>query len=289
MKSASEIRHKEAAVLIRAVENLFRKLVKFLVGRISLKKLQQILRYVFVEEAEKKLRSENSYKNVSLTKLALTTGLDTRTLTKIRNSKEYGKSLSNESSFLRDLAPGASILDEWSSNSSYVNRGGAPRPLRISGGAPSFESLFNKTSKARGVTYKSLLDRLIESRSVNIDEGGNVHLVSKSYLPAEFSDELGAIEMGFSAIGNLVDTVTSNIFALEKGDERLFQRGAWTYRLNASKRDLLKSELSSLLEETEHQARKIIEDYEDDSEPNALITAGASLFYFEETDSPKLD
>ena len=79
-------RYEEASTLTRAVENLLRKLICFLVGRISLVKLQEIIRYVFIEEIENKLKRERPTKNVPLTQLALLSGLDTRTLTKIRNS-----------------------------------------------------------------------------------------------------------------------------------------------------------------------------------------------------------
>ena len=91
--------------------------------------------------------------------------------------------------------------------------------------------------------------------------------------------------MGFSAIGNLIDTVTRNITALESGGERLFQRGAWTYRLNTDRRDAVKQKLTSLLEETDKKARKLIEDHEDNSDKGGLLTAGVSFFYFEENNS----
>ena len=81
-------RYQEAAMLTRAVENVFRKLIRFLVGRISLVRLQEMIRYIYVEEAEKNLRAENPGKNVPMTRLALVTGLDTRTLVQIRKRLE---------------------------------------------------------------------------------------------------------------------------------------------------------------------------------------------------------
>ena len=40
--------YQEAAILTRAVENVFRKLIRFLVGRISLVRLQEMIRYIYV-------------------------------------------------------------------------------------------------------------------------------------------------------------------------------------------------------------------------------------------------
>jgi len=284
MPKTTDGRHQEAIVLTRAVENLFRKLIKFLIGRISLIRLQEIVRYIFVEEIENKLRLENPTKNVPLTQLALLSGLDTRTLTKIRNSNKYMQPLYQESNFLRVFTPGASILDVWSSKAPYVNTNtGKPKVLDITGNAPSFESLFNESTKSRGVTYKSLLKRLIESESVSLDAvKDKVILVAKSYLPSDSKDKLGAIEMGFSALGNMVDTVTRNIYALESGNERFYQRGAWTYRLNLAQQIKLRSQLKNLLESTDTKARRIIERHEEKFPSPDQITAGISLFYFEE-------
>ena len=58
----------DVAILTRAVENVFRKLVRFLVGRISLVKLQEMIRFIYVEESETKLRQERPNKDIPLTK-----------------------------------------------------------------------------------------------------------------------------------------------------------------------------------------------------------------------------
>jgi hypothetical protein len=285
MPAGPDSLHEEAAVLTRAIESLFRKLIKFLIGKVSLVSLQEIVRYVFVEEIENKLRSDNPSKNIPLTQLALLSGLDTRTLTKIRNSRNYRRPFHREMTFLREFAPGASILDMWGSKPPYINElSGEPLALSVSGRSPSFEELFEECGKSRGVTYQSLLQRLVESGAVSMDANHNeVRLVLKSYLPSHSRDRLGAIEMGFSAVGNMVDTVTSNIIALDNGEERLYQRGAWTYRLNEQNKSDLRTELRNLLEKTDSMARKIIEKYEDSYDNPNQITAGVSSFYFEET------
>jgi hypothetical protein len=280
-----EYRHKESAVLTQAIEQLLRKLISFLVGKVSLVSFQEMVKYLFVEEIENKLRAENPKKNIPLSQLALLSGLDTRTLIKIRNSEQYRRPFFSEVTFLRDSTPGASILDVWSSRPPYVDEtSGLPKILKISGQGVSFESLFDEFGKARGVTYNSLLERLVDSGSVLLNpEASEVSLVTKTYLPSHSKDRLGAIEMGFSAIGNLIDTVTRNINALESGEERFYQRGAWTYRLSEGDKSQLRAELRSLMEETDVEARKIIEKYESPYDDSSQMTAGISQFYFEET------
>ena len=280
----SDGRIKEATILTRAVENYLRRLVRFLVGKVSLLRLQEMIRYIFIDEIENKLRREHPTRNIPLTQLALLSGLDTRTLTKIRNNPKYRQPFHKEANFLKQFVLGASILDEWNSKGQYIDqKSGKPKVLSISGKPPSFESLFLDSTKSRGVTYNSLLSRLIESGAVSQNEAGDkVHLVVNSYLPSDSKDRLGAIEIGFAALGNLTDTVTKNIGALEVNGDRLFQRGAWTYQLNPKNKSDLRRELNLLLEKTDKNARNIIKKYEEEIPSSDHITAGVSYFYFED-------
>ena len=290
MPSARNEQLQDAAVLTRAVENLFRKLIRFLIGRISLVKLQEMIRYIFVEEAENKLKKENPSKNISLTKLALLSGIDTRTLTKVRNSEGYRQPLYRESKFLREFTPGAAILDFWCSRSPFVEpRSGKPKKLKISGEENSFEALFAGCIKGRGVTANSLLQRLAESGAVEIDQQQEtVKLLKPTYLPSSSSDQLGSIQMGFSAIGNMLDTVVHNVESPDTGADRLYQQGAWTYRLSPENREAARQDLRELLADTDAKARKIISQYEDKNTTPEQITSGVSLYYFEESGSAQI-
>jgi hypothetical protein len=283
-KLRSDDRIEEATVLTRSVENHLRKLIRFLVGKVSLLRLQEMIRYIFIDEIENKLRREHPTRNIPLTQLALLSGLDTRTLTKIRNNPKYRRPFHKEANFLKQFVLGASILDEWNTKAPYVDqKSGKPKALKVSGKPPSFESLFLDSTKSRGVTYNSLLSRLIESGAVSQNEAtGKVHLVANSYLPSNSKDRLGAIEIGFSALGNLTDTVVKNISALEVDGNRLFQRGAWTYQLNPDNKTELRRDLNLLLEKTDKNARNIIKKYEEEVPSSDQITAGVSFFYFED-------
>jgi hypothetical protein len=163
------------------------------------------------------------------------------------------------------------------------NKTGEPLELDVSGSPTSFEALFNECIKSRGVTYKSLMRQLIESNSIEFDkQSQKLKLMINAYLPSESKDKLGSIEMGFSALGNLIDTVTRNIDSLESETDRFYQRGAWTYRLSKENSSELRARLKPLLEQTDSKARLIIEQYEDNCSTSDQIRAGVSLFYFEE-------
>ena len=110
MPNISDNRLQEADLLARAVENVFRKLIRFLVGRISLVKLQEMIRFIYIDEAEKMLKAERPGKNVPLTQLALHTGLDTRTLTRVRE-KLYEGEPQYEPKFLSELTPESAVVE----------------------------------------------------------------------------------------------------------------------------------------------------------------------------------
>jgi hypothetical protein len=277
-------RYEEGILLTRAIENLLRKLIRFLVGKVSLVKLQEMIRSIFIEEIEISLGKENPTKNIALTQLSLLSGLDTRTLIKIRNNPNFRKPFHKDTRFLSQFVVGASIINDWSTKAPYTDeKTGKPRSLKISGECPSFESLFKESIKSRGVRYKSLLRRLVANGIVSINsETGKACLVSNANLPSNSKDQLKAIDNGFSAITHLTETVCENICALESDGEQMFQREIrWDF---SDKREVndVRSELILLLKKTETEARDIINDNNQKYSATDSNKAGIGLFYFEE-------
>jgi hypothetical protein len=274
---------RDEAALTKAIEGVLRRLIRFLIGKISLTNLQQMIRIIFVEEVEDQLKQENPERNISLTKIALLSGLDTRALTKIRNSEYYRRSFSEGKSFLRELTPASSILDVWTTKSPYYDsESKEPKGLVLHGEGESFESLCAEVIKSRGVTDQSILNRMLATGAIRLDEETNtVHVVSHTYIPSDGSDQQGATEMGFSAVSKLIDTVCRNIRANNDGD-RLFQRGIWTFRCAPEDRLKLREEMHSVLSKADLEAQKTLIKFEQDTSKADQITAGVSLFYFED-------
>ena len=144
----SDARLQEADLLARAVENVFRKLIRFLVGRMSLVKLQEMIRFIYIDEAEKKLKAERPGKNVPLTRLALFTGLDTRTLTRVREQLYEGEP-QYEPKFLSELTPESAVVEAW------ANLEPGRRVLEYGQEGQGFEKLVRSTIPTRGITIQS--------------------------------------------------------------------------------------------------------------------------------------
>ena len=274
----------DVAVLTRAVENVFRKLIRMLVGKISLKKLQEMIQVIFVEEAEAKLKLEAPGKNVALSTLAVITGFDTRTLTRIKAKESYLKPFHEEQRFLSEITPECSVLDVWESNSTYLNsKTGKPKVLPIRGQKLSFESLIGDSNSTRGVTVTSFLQRLEASGSVQVDKSANkVRMLDKRYTPFGTEDQTENAKIGMAAVGNLVDTIAHNLNAAGNGGESFYQQGFWTHRLNRNESRKLRTLMYKFLQKTDERARKVMKPFEQDVVNKDQVTAGISMFYFEE-------
>ena len=284
MVTASEADLPDVAILTRAVENVIRKLIRLLVGKISLKKLLEMVQVIFVEEAVEILKLEKPGKNVSMSSLAVVAGLDTRTLTKTRAKDSYQRPFHEEQRFLSEITPECSVLDVWESSSKYFDlKSGKPKILPIRGNKISFESLINDSISTRGVTVSSFLHRLEASESIIVDKANNkVQMIDKRYTPFGSVDQTENVRIGMAAVGNLVETITHNLKAGGDRGVSFYQKGCWTHRLNKNECKKLRELLRRFLLKTDEKARKLMKPFEQDVANNDQVTAGISMFYFEE-------
>jgi hypothetical protein len=278
MPTISGQRLQEAALLARAVENVFRKLIRFLVGRITLVKLQEMIRHIYVEETERQLRAENPGKNVPLTRLALLTGLDTRTLVRVRERLQLDEPRYRQQ-FLAELTPESAVVEAWASRIDA----GEPEAVVLDYGTEKsqFERLVRATISTRGITTQSLLQRLVDTRSVARDrERQTLRLLVDHYSPYLSQDEPNIVNAALSAISNLITTIEYNVGA-EPAD-KLFQRQKWTFRLEPDDAAAFRQEMRRMLEDFEVRAEDAIAPWEQERYDSGLVTAGVGLYYFEE-------
>ncbi len=290
MPSGMNPRMQDLEIFARALENILRKLIRFLVGRISLLKLNEMVRTIYIQEAERQLKLERPTKSVSLTKLAVLTGIDTRTLTKVRNSEQYSGPLHKTKRFLKEMTPEGCILDMWSSDSRFLDpKTGQPRPLKMSQGKNSFEQLVNEAVTSRGVTAQSLLEKLISNGSVRLlQKTKEVELLKNIVVPKKSADALESLELGLVHTSILLDTVFHNYNAIIQEKTTFFQRGSWTHRLNPNNRVKFEKTMRSFLERIDDEARKLMLPFEENYSSDEQVTAGVGMHYFEDTSGPDL-
>lgn len=273
-----------AVILTRGVERVFRKLIRFLVGKISLVKLQEMIRNIYVEESERKLRLEKPGRDIPLTRLAIITGLDTRTLAKIRNDERYRRPLHEQERFVKTMTPESCVLDVWQSSPKYCNlETGEPKNLELMGSGETFEELVGDSLSSRGVTVQSILSCLVELEAVQLDESTQtVKLLEKTLAPYKVNNQRGLFDVAIVQICNLLDTSFHNFHAAASGQQAFFARGAWTVRLPRTEKIEFQKKIRQFLEATELAARDQIARFEESEFNSNQITAGLHMFYFEE-------
>jgi hypothetical protein len=274
---------REAAVLTRAVENVFRKLIRMLIGRISLKKLQELIQIIFVEEAERKLKTGAPEKSVALADLALLTGVDTRTIKKTRKYIATSKPIHQEDTFFDSFMPMFKIFDLWMNDERFFDeQRKLPRVLNVDGDDGSFSHLAKLAMQSRGLSAQLILKRLDEIGVVDIDSlAGTVRLKQEDNIFIS-KDELDSLEVGFNAIGNLADTVHHNICSNQNGEVKRFQRGSWDFQFAPEKMSMTRKAISAFLTNADNEARKLIDSLSEPKLEPGQRMAGISMFYFEE-------
>jgi len=283
MPEGSKPQIQDLEIFVRALENLLRKLIRFLVGRISLLKLNEMVRTIYIQEAERQLKLERPTKNVSLTRLAVLTGIDTRTLTKVRNSEEYWVPVHKTRRFLRDMTPEACVLDLWSSDSRFINKkSGKPRNLKINQGNSSFEYLVNEAVSSRGVTAQAMLEKLIANGAVCLSEEENeVKLVEAFFGPFKSGDVTSTIKVGFTSLGHQMETIFHNYAAISEGNRLFYDRIWFTNHMNLKNRSKLQQTLEPILDSSHKKIRNVLSSLEDKITTEDQFLAGVGIYYFE--------
>ena len=274
---------RDIAVLTRVVESVFRKLIRMLIGKMSLKKLQEMIQIIFVEEAEAKLRKEAPGKNVALGDIALQTGVDTRTIKKIQKHIALSEPIHQDAGFLDGFMPLFKVFDLWMNDARFFDTGTSkPRKLNIEGEGDTFSELVKLAIQSRGLTTQAVLKRLKEIDVVEMDPvEGTVALTQEDNVFIS-KDDLDLLDVGFTAIGNLASTISHNIQNNLNEDAKYFQRGSWDYQFSPEKIDHVRRVIHEYLQESDKKSREIITSLAESEGQKGQLTAGISMFYFEE-------
>jgi hypothetical protein len=254
-----------------------------LIGKMSLKKLQEMIQIIFVEEAEAKLRKESPGRNVALGDIALQTGVDTRTIKKIRKYIALSNPIYQDDVFLDGFMPLFKVFDLWMNDGRFFDaKTGKPRPLPIEGEGASFAELVKTAIQSRGLTAQAVLKRLKEIDIVDVDSCASTVVLKQEDNVFIGKDDLDLLDLGFTAIANLAGTIDHNIRNRFNEDARYFQRGSWDYHFDSDKIDEVRQVIHQYLRSTDRQSRQLITSLAESNSQSGQLTAGISMFYFEE-------
>lgn len=270
--TASQSQHDQGARLASAIERVIRPFVRLIVGRISCGFLVQQIKRIYIEEARGWIEKNDHHGRVTKSKLAMLSGLDTRTISAIESQGS-----SPEDCTVGDLCAEAGVLYRWTSNPEFQDAGGEPRILPIMGKSRSFQSLVSSTI-GRNVTYQTVLERLLESGNVEIENDEFVRLVSPYYQPVKASEQT-IIDAGSLSIGRLTETIGYNLNR-DSNTDRLLQQDRWSRKIPRAKYNELSARVRGVIERQIIEIEEIIDEYEVDEHESGVCTYGIGWFAF---------
>jgi hypothetical protein len=259
----------EAAAIAKILPLVLRRMVRLIVGTISFPAVVEMLRSVYVEEAQKKLVRDGT--NPTKSALALVTGLDTRVVSSVINSN-FSLDIDPQK-----MVPEAALLETWKKDPFFRDpTSQKPALLPIEGRGKTFHGLVLR-SVGRNITVKTVLDKLIESGNVRIDPENinKVEMLSVFYSPIS-SDVANLTDIAFLEASRILSAVIHNI-KTEK-DNRVPQQGRWTYRLDPNKYDKFRRKVRQLLEKQILEGELLLEEFEEPAKQPGQLTVGIGWY-----------
>lgn len=269
----------DAKAITEVIPLVLRKIVRLLVGTISYPALIEILRSVYVEEGRKKLLRNNSRPTRSA--LALITGMDTRVISSVL-AKGCDTTIQPQ-----QISPEFTLIDLWSSDSFFTNaETGEPAIIPLEGKGRTFQGLVLKAI-GRNITVKTVLDRLLKSKTIEILDGDiqEVRLLSKEYTPIT-SDIAKLTEITFLEASRIMSAGIHNMNSIP--EERVPQQGRWTYRLAPKNYKEFRREARSLLQKQIKEGEALLEQFEEAQKQPGQLTVGIGWYQWGDHDSEEI-
>jgi len=251
------------------LSRVFRKVVRLVIGSVSLPVLVDILKAIYVDEAQRKLTREGSKPTKSA--LALMTGLDTRVVAQVME-QNLESTIQNQSA-----NPENALIDMWTSDPYFQNpKDGTPAALPIAGRGKTFQGLVLR-SIGRNITVKTVIDRLAHGGSIKVNTDGTetVQLIASSYLPLS-DDRIKHVEIAFLEASRVLSAVIHNMNSAS--EYRVPQQGRWTYRLAAERYKEFRTRIRELLDKQIKEGEELLEEFEEPKKQPGQLTVGIGWY-----------
>ena len=259
----------DAKSITHFLSRVFRKVVRLVIGSVSLPALIEILKALYVEEAQKKLLREGSKPTKSA--IALMTGLDTRVVTSVLN-QNLDSTIQNQ-----NVNPENDLIEMWTSDPFFQDpETGDPAALPISGRGRTFQGLVLR-SIGRNITVKTVMDRLLVGGAIKVNRGDidTVELISKAYIPLS-DDRVRHTEIGLLEASRVLGAVVHNMSS--DSETRVPQQGRWTYRLAPDKYKEFRRKVRDLLRKQIKEGELLLEEFEEPTKQPGQITVGIGWY-----------
>jgi len=261
------------ATIHTALCRILKPLVRILHRKgVSVGEFSQVAKQIYVEVSEEVL--EAAGERATTSRIAIVTGLTRKDVAQLRLSKteEYTPT----GRYNRSVR----VLTGWMNDREFLDAQGQPARLPLRGEQGSFERLVSRYSG--DMPYRAMLHEMERVDAVLEDEGGNVQLLSASYIPHENEAEKLAI-LGTDA-SLLISTIGHNLSAARP--ELRFQRKVSYDNLPLEALPDFKAMVNQDGLELLIKFNAWLSQHDRDSSPHAggtgRMRAGVGIYYFEE-------
>ena len=259
----------DAKSITYILSRMFRKVVRLVIGTVSLPALTDILKAIYVEEAQKKLSREGTKPTKSA--IALMTGLDTRVVSSVL-TQNLDTTIQNQI-----VNPEHALIDLWTSDPFFQDpKTGKPVKLPLEGRGRTFQSLVLRAI-GRNITVKTVIGRLLASKNILVihDDIDKVELLSMLYSPIS-SDKAKQTEVGIIESLRVLSAVIHNLTS--QPEFKVPQQGRWTYRLDPDKYKAFRRSVRQLLEKQIKEGESLLEEFEEPTKRPGQLTVGIGWY-----------
>ena len=270
----------DARSITHFLSQVFRKVVRLVIGTVSLPALYDILKAIYVEEAQKKLDRDGSKATKSA--IALMTGLDTRVVSSLVD-QNVESAIEGQS-----INPEHALIDMWSSDSFFRDPNtGKPAMLPIVGKGRTFQTLVLRAI-GRNITVKTVIGRLLASNNIRVVQTDveMVELLSMIYSPIS-DDRAKQTEVGLIEASRVLSAVIHNMRA--DSETRVPQQGRWTYRLAPNRYKDFRRKARQLLDKQILEGEALLEEFEEPAKAPGQLTVGIGWYQWGDHESAEED
>ncbi len=262
-------------ILTSAIIKILRPLVRMLLKRgVSYGTFADVAKWVFADVAKKEF--EIPGKKISDSRVSVITGLTRHEIKKLLATTSQ-----EEFKIEERHHRATSIINGWRFNKKYHDKNGVPAELPMKGSENSFESLVKEYGG--DITFRSILDELVRSDSLELLADSKIRLKRKRFLPNANEEQILSI-LG-EDVSALIKTIDHNIENPGKKD---------FLQLNASSQYLAKANMPFIQYEMKKKGITFLQELDawlmtQEVEPKNRNTeehysGGLGIYYFEDTD-----
>lgn len=255
--------------LTRALERLLRPMIGLLLARgATFQQIAPLIKRLFVEEAARRAAAAGEKPTDS--RLSVLTGLQRRDVKALRGAALRSAPTSPT------VGPAERVRALWTSDPDFLGPDGAPRPLprRTDADDASFEALCRRAT--RDVHPRTLLDALLEAKSITIDAAEIVTLTD-----AEAERDDAALAYLGANLGAHAAAAARNI-GLPRAERPFFERAVAFGGLTteaAQELDALSRRLQQTVFDTLAAEARRLQARDDGAPKTTRLRAGAYVHY----------